>query len=108
MYTCVTLCYTMGTVRFCPVCQGGWFCLTNRPTTVVDRTMPVGTQDFYFDIAEELNELEVEFVILARDSNKKAVSIMCNTANPETLMLFAKTLNSMRGDSAPGGRDQET
>jgi hypothetical protein len=70
--------------------------------------MPVGTQDFYFDIAEELNELEVEFVILARDSNKKAVSIMCNTANPETLMLFAKTLNSMRGDSAPGGRDQET
>ena len=67
--------------------------------------MPVGTQDFYFDIAEQLNDLNVEFVVLARDSNKKAVSILCNTANPETLGMFAKTLDSMR---APGGRDQET
>ena len=67
--------------------------------------MPVGTQDFYFDIAEQLNDLNVEFVVLARDSNKKAVSILCNTANPETLRMFAKTLDSMR---APGGRDQET
>ena len=67
--------------------------------------MPVGTQDFYFDIAEQLNDLNVEFVVLARDSNKKAVSILCNTANPETLEMFAKTLDSMR---APGGRDQET
>lgn len=64
--------------------------------------MPVGTQDFYFDIAEELNELDVEFVVLARDSNKKAVSILCNTANPETLRMFASTLDSMR---APGGED---
>ena len=67
--------------------------------------MPVGTQDFYFDIAEELNELDVEFVILTRDSNKKAVSILCNTANPETLKMFASTIDSMR---PPGGTDQET
>lgn len=67
--------------------------------------MPVGTQDFYFDIAEQLNDLNVEFVVLARDSNKKAVSIMCNTANQETVAMFARTLESMR---SPGGTDQET
>ena len=67
--------------------------------------MPVGTQDFYFDIAEQLNDLNVEFVILARDGDKKAVSILCNTANPETLRMFLRTVASMR---APGGTDQET
>ena len=67
--------------------------------------MPVGTQDFYFDIAEELNDLNVEFVILARDGDKKAVSIMCNTANPETLRMFARTTASM---SPPGDTELET
>lgn len=67
--------------------------------------MPVGTQDFYFDIAEELNDLDVEFVILARDGDKKAVSIMCNTANPETLRMFARTVASM---SPPGDTELET
>lgn len=95
----------MGTVRFCPVYQGCCFSLTKAGTTVVDRTMPVGTQDFYFDIAEELNELEVEFVILARDGSKKAVSILCNTANPETLKMFASTIDSMR---PPSDRELET
>lgn len=74
--------------------------------------MPVGTQDFYFDIAEQLNDLNVEFVILARDGDKKAVSIMCNTANQATIMMFLRTLYEMRapggGDCAPGDRDQET
>ena len=64
--------------------------------------MPVGTQDFYFDIAEELNELDVEFLIMARDSNKKAVSILCNTANPETLRMFLRTAASVaEGERSP-------
>ena len=70
--------------------------------------MPVGTQDFYFDIAEQLNDLNVEFVILARDGDKKAVSIMCNTANRATITMFLKTLYEMQGGGAQEGTDQET
>jgi hypothetical protein len=60
------------------------------------------------DIAEQLNDLDVEFVVLARDSNKKAVSIMCNTANRATLTMFLKTLYEMQSGQAPGDTDQET
>jgi hypothetical protein len=68
--------------------------------------MPVGTQDFYFDVAERLARLDVEFLILVRDSNKKAVSIMCNTANQETLRMFTRTAGSMTPPDDTDG-DQE-
>lgn len=64
--------------------------------------MPVGTQDFYFDVAEKLANLNVEFLVLVRDGDKKAVSIMCNTANLSTLSMFARASESLADtDSDP-------
>lgn len=75
-------------IRPTPSTQGLGLTFGGPPVWLPD--MPLGTQDFYFDIADRLNELDVEFLILVRDGQQKAVSLVGNTADPETMAMFAK------------------